>query len=196
MKVDVLQRYVLLVPFLLAFLLPACRGTNDADDALPTPDEQGVLHRLTETSAAQLLGFQPVRPVTLPPDFTVQELWGQASLLRGTATDGRLRWGAPYVAIYTLWPTGESTLPGGMQLHQSPVDPIPTRPGGVAPEQIIAIGTKQVQKTVEPVGDTGIANVIYRWTGATTNLNLLVIATTGGLLTEADVETMIAALPD
>lgn len=181
----------------LTLLIPACRiQENDSDDVLPTPDVQGVLHNLNETSAEQLLGFKPVRPVELPPDYAVHELWGQVSLLPGTAETGALRWGAPYVAVYTLWPTRETGVPGGMQLHQTPSDRRSSYPFDVTPEQIVMIGTKQVEKIVDPTGSPGIANISYRWTGATTNLHLLVLATTGGELAEAEVEAMIAALPD
>jgi hypothetical protein len=195
MRIDAQTLRLPLILF-LALLTPAYRSAKDDHDALPTPDEQGVLHNLTEASAEQLLGFRPVRPTTLPPDFAVHELWAQSSLLAGTSVTGGPVWGGPYVAVYTLWPTRASSLPGGMQLHQSQVDPIPTGPGGMPPEQPVRIGGKLVDKAIAPVGDSDIANISYRWTGATTNLHMLVLATTGGELAEDDVEALIAALPD
>lgn len=179
----------------LSVLFMACGNTTDGNEQpVATPDGQGVLYQQTETSAAKVIGFTPIRPAVMPPNYDVQELWVQASLLEGLTSEGLVRWGAPYTAIYTLQPTTDTGLPSGIQFQQSLVDPIPAAPGVSRPWRTVTIGTKQVSKSVNPVGDGTHANIVYRWDAG--NLHLLVIATTGGSLEEAEVEAMIASIPD
>jgi hypothetical protein len=182
----------------LALATLACQGSDQrVSDGSPTPDEQGVLHNLTEAAAADLLGFQPLRPAGLPPGLKIQELWGQASFLGQPGPELPPKWGEPYVAIYEIQPKDEAAMDGpirGIQLHVSPVDPIPTGPGGVAEWQSIELGAQTVQKSVNPIGTTGNANVVYRWDMPATGLHLLAIASMRDMRGIDDVEAMIAKM--
>jgi hypothetical protein len=191
----VTQRWRLVVMLALGLLPAACGGVADtAGGPAATPDGQGVLYQQTEASAAAVIGFTPLHPPVLPHGYAVQELWVQATLLDGLTSEGLYRWGAPYTAVYTIQPTRADGSPGGIQLQQALVDPLPMAPGISGPWTTVTVGTKQVQRSINPVGDGVHANVVYRWEAA--GLHLLAIATTGGTLDQAAVEAMIAAFPD
>jgi hypothetical protein len=192
----VLRAFIATMVVVLATL--ACQGSSQqSGEATLTPDEQGVLHDLTETTATDVLGFQPVRPIDLPPGLRIAELWGQASFLRQSAPELPAQWGAPYVAIYEIQPKDEAAMQGAIgaiQLHQSTVDPIPGSPGGIAEWQSITLGTQVVQKSVNPIGTTGNANAVYRWDLPAQGLHLLAIASMRDLAGVDAVEAMIAEM--
>jgi len=185
---------------MLALILSglACQSPGDrATEGSLTPDEQGVLHDLTEAEATELLGFQPLRPVDLPPGMAIQELRGQATPIEQSAPGQPSTWGEPYVAIYEIQPKDEAAMDGpirGVQLHQATVDPIPSSPGGIAEWESLTLGTQQVQKSVNQIGTTGNANVIYRWAVPSMNLHLLAIASLHDMRGVDAIEAMIAAM--
>src|SRR3712207_962156 len=76
---------VILASIVVALATLACdNGNQRAGDQRANPNEHGVLHHLSDATAADVLGFQPIHPIAIPADFAIQELWGQASLLDDT----------------------------------------------------------------------------------------------------------------